>query len=563
MLSEKQHIDDFFRKKEEAFAPDNHLIDAHWQQMRTLLHEPGTEPEKRIPGSKHITKLLGLFVVGIVVLLLAINPFRHSKKKIAATTKQQTTVAAPETKPGKQAVAAMDPLPVTETTAAPQQDVSAPPRVTTAASLPIEQFIPPVANEPTAPIVKLNSEAVNPKPTTYELLQQFYKQLEKEEQVFYINPNRDTTLIAKEGTRLFVPANTLLTKARPAKGQVKIILREFYRYEDIIAAKLATTSNGQQLVTGGMLHISAQQDGKPVTVAPQKAITVHMPTNNYDNRMQLFTGQEVPGSTENSSTLDWLPVGLFQQWTGGHGRTPKALNLNDVEPFSVSYGKKTIAKFYLSQEVLTPKAAIIAQLKQRFGSYYDVIKLKRARKNKDYGQRAGNPLVIDSTPISVKNALASKKLTTQDTLPKYDLRKTDSFYLEQQTRLRNTYNFSLINFGWYNCDRFSNDPRPKVNCMVNLPQGATVGNHVSLLVFTRYRSVIQGNYYGGQQIQYYNVPEGEPVLLITVAVTTDKVVSNIQAFTTSNTVVGNLVFEPTTPEQFKQKLQSLFASQQQ
>jgi hypothetical protein len=563
MLSEKQHIDDFFRKKEEAFTPDNHLIDAHWQQMRTQLHEPGTEPEKRAPGSKHITRLLGLLVVGAVILLLAINPFRHGKKKIAVTTKQQTTVVVANTKPVRKTVTVIDSLPANKIKTGLQQNEAEQPQQTTTYRFPTKQVVAPVTEEQTTSRIKLNQEAIPTKPTAYELLQAFYKQLEKEEQEFYINPNRATTLIAKEGTKLFVPANTLLFKARPAKGQVKIILREYYRYEDIIAAKLATTSNGQQLVTGGMLHISAQLDGEPVTMAPQKAITVNMPTDNYDNRMQLFTGQEIFSSTENSSELNWLPVAPFQQWTGGHGRTPKALNLNDVEPFSVSYGKKTIAKFYLSQEVLTPKAAIIAQLKQRFGSYYDVIKLKRARKNKDYGQRAGNPLVIDSTPISVKNALTSKKLTTQDTLPKYDIRKQDSFYLEQQRRLRNTYSFSLSNFGWYNCDRFSNDPRPKVNCKVNLPQGATIGNHVSFLVFTRYRSVIQGYYNGGQQIQYYNVPEGEPVLLITVAVTTDKVVSNIQALTTSNTVVSNLVFEPTTSEQFKQKLQSLFASQQQ
>jgi hypothetical protein len=211
-----------------------------------------------------------------------------------------------------------------------------------------------------------------------------------------------------------------------------------------------------------------------------------------------------------------------------------------------------------------PRTEITTRLKQRFGSYYDIIKLKRTRKNSVYGRSyEGKPLVIDSTFIVVNKAFTPKKLTNQDTLPKYDVRNQDSFYMEQQIRLGNTYRFALTNFGWYNCDRFTNDPRPKVNCKVNLPKGATEGNHVCLLVFTRYRSVIPGYYHGGHQIQYNNVPEGEPVLLITVAVTTDKVVSNIQARTTSNTVVSNLVFEPTTPQQFKQKLQSLLASQKQ
>lgn len=564
MLSEKQHIDDFFRKKEEAFAPDNHLIDAHWQQMKTQLHEPGTEPEKRTPGNHRITKILGLLAVAAVIIILAINPFRSGKRKLATKAKQQTTVAAPETKPVQKTVTAIDSLPANELKTGIQQNGAEQPQHATTNTLPTIPVVAPVTEEPTTSSVKLNQEATPTKPTAYELLQQFYKQLEKEEQEFYINPNRDTTLIAKEGTQLFIPANALLFKARPAKGTVKIILREYYRYEDIIAAKLPTTSNGHQLVTGGMLHISAQQDGEPVMMAPQKAIAVNMPTDNYDNRMQLFTGQEIPGSTENSSTLDWLPVEMFHQSINVHGPRKKELNLNDVEPYSVSYGKKTTAKFYVAPGVSIPGTEITDRLKQRFGSYYDIIKLKPARKNRAYGRSdGGKPLVIDSTLIAVNKALTPGKLTKQDSLRNYDFKKQESFYLEQQGRLRTTYSFALTNFGWFNCDRFTNDPRPKVNCKVNLPKGATAGNHVSLLVFTRYRSVVQGYYNGGYQIQYNNVPEGEPVLLITVAVTTDKVVSNIQALTTSNTVVSNLVFEPTTPEQFKQKLQSLFASQKQ
>jgi hypothetical protein len=130
--------------------------------------------------------------------------------------------------------------------------------------------------------------------------------------------------------------------------------------------------------------------------------------------------------------------------------------------------------------------------------------------------------------------------------------------------MRNTYSFALTDFGWYNCDKFTNDPRPKVTITANFGKGTSANNYVSLLVFTRFRSVTTGYNGGGHKIYYENIPVDEPALLITVSVNDDdKVVSNIQALTTSNTVVNNLVFEPTTPEQFKQKLQSLFASQQQ
>jgi hypothetical protein len=241
----------------------------------------------------------------------------------------------------------------------------------------------------------------------------------------------------------------------------------------------------------------------------------------------------------------------------------QALNVNEVEPFSVTYGKRTIARFYMSDQVFTPKPELITQLKQRFGSYYDVIKIKRARKNKRYEQSAsGKPYVIDSTPIDVHAKLASKKLTKVDSLRLFALIKQDSVYTYKQALMSNTYRFAISSFGYINCDRFLNDARPKVTMTVDFGKGANGNNYVSMLLFTRYRAFYPGYGGGGHKIYYKNIPEDEPALLITVTVNDDKVVSNIQAINTSHTVINDLPFEAVTPEQFKQKLESLFVSQQ-
>jgi hypothetical protein len=529
MLSDNQHIDDFFRKKEEAFAPDNQLAATHWQQFKTQLNEPGGDPDKRSPGNKHITRLLGLLVVAAVVIITAINPFKHSKKKIPATTKQQTTVV-PRAIPAQ-------PDTITEFSITPVHPVEK--KGTSIISVTNEiacmPFIPPPIEEPSAE----------------ERLQQFYQQLGKASQEFYIDNTRDTSLVAKEGTRLFVPTNTLIKKA----GPVKIVVREYYKYEDIVAAKLTTTSNGQQLITGGMLHISAEQDGVPVTIAPQKAITVNVPTDNYDDRMQLFTGQQ------SNTTLNWLQVGPFHQKMIDHsGHIDFELNVNKVQPFSVSYGKKTTAKFYVARTINVSKAELTTRLKQRFGNYYDVIKIKRAPK-KAYMEEQ---LVIDSTPVyDTVKFIPAYNTNASIRISKDDGGQQDSFYLVQQGRLRNTYDFALTSFGWYNCDKFSNDPRPKVNFNVYLDKGATEGNHVCLLVFTRNKSIVRSVYRGGQKVYFPQIPVGESAILVTVAVTADNVVSNMHPVTISETAVRNLTFTPTTPEQFKQQLQSLFASQKQ
>lgn len=556
MLSEKQHIDDFFRRKEEAFTPDEQPIDAHWQQMRAQLADPDPTPGNAKAGSnisRHFNKFLGGLITVIIIAVLAINPFRSHKKIVAQTKQSESTVAVTTNKEVKQE-RPIDSLANTTTKAVALPGLIDVPIATSEdynsgsdADLPI----PPPVEE---------------KPDAYTLLQAFYKKLEKPEQEFYIEADRDTTLIAKEGTQLLVPANTLMTKGGPVKGPVKIVIREYYRNEDIIAARLHTLSNGQQLETGGMLHISAEQDGVPVLIAPQKTIIVTMPANNYDSRMQLFMGQEIPDDVSSSTELNWIPAEpVFQGLMNcGSGRKILALNVNEVEPFSVNYGKRTVAKFYMSDQVFTPKPELIAQLKQRFGSYYDVIKIRRARKNKNYENApGGKPYVIDSTPIDVKAKLASKKATKQDSLRLFSLLKQDSVYNYNQALMSNTYRFAISSFGYINCDRFLDDPRPKVTMTVNFGEGANANNYVSMLLFTRYRTFCRGYGGAGHTIFYKNIPEDEPALLITVTVNDDKVVSNIQSFTTSHTVANNFPFEPVTPEQFKQKLESLLASQKQ
>lgn len=549
MLSDNQHIDDFFRQKEEAFAPDNLPVEANWQQFKTQLSKPGGDPGKGSPGNTHITRLLGLIVVAAVVLLIAINPFKHSKKKITATTKQQTTVA------------------VRDTPAASKPDVKV------AADAPAQVIVTrPAANKhaheqspilisaiPAAPVTanKGNDTVESASPDATEMLQSFFQQLEKPATEFYINTDRDTILVTAAGTRLVIPAHTLLNKT----GAVKITVREYYKYEDIIAAKLTTTSNGEQLITGGMVHISAEQDGQPVTIAPQKAITVNMPTNNYDDSMQLFAGQEVPRDDQNITDLNWLPLGPFIQKINDHS-APKGyeLNLDKVEPYAVNYGKNTTAKFYVSRYLTIAKTELTDRLKQRFGSYYDVIKIKRAPKW-SYRDRLH---VIDSIPVGDIITFSSTYTTTGNIrLSKENGLTQDSSFNAQQQKLYGVYSFALNKFGWYNCDRFLKDRRAKVDCTVLLDKGATAANHVCFLVFTRYKSLVQGDYWRGQKQSFPQVPAGESAIVVTVAVNAGKVVSSMQPVTISATPITDLTFTPTTPEQFKQQLQSLLSSQKQ
>lgn len=602
MQSDKQHIDDFFRRKEEAFTPDEQNATAHWQQMQKQLAEPGTgalaNPKNGLNGMRKIGKFLGGLLVVIIIAILAIKTNRLNKKASTTTTKQQSTAVAPQPIPEtkQQTVPATaettkQEATITTTNVIPVNKPKAPPvpamtlisppitraetESVTTRSMEYNREEQTLSNESLFSHIRSNDSIKN-KPETKASLQQFFDELKKEEQTFYVQVGSDTTLIAKEGTQLVIPANILYRKNNVAKGQVKITMREYYKMEDILAAKLTTTSNNKQLVTGGMVHITAQQDGENLTVDPTRTITIKMPVDKdkYDNNMQLFTGQEAHTGTDTSSNINWLQAGRSMQPLDGSDKKVLDFNIGWVEPYAESYRKKNIAKFYVSPRITMPKAAIIAQLKQRFGGYYDVIKLKRYHKKPGDPQYTfGSPVkprwefyvkqvIIDSVYVNVLAALTSGDIPKQDSIRYMALLKDDSVYMKKYLAMHNTYKFALSGFGWVNCDRFIDDPRPKITVTASLGDGANANDYVSMLVFKRYQSIIN-SYRGYKNFYFHNIPDAEPAFLITLTLNNDKVVSNIQSITASNKVIDNLVFEPTTPEQFKQKLQSLFASQQQ
>ncbi|MCS3796247.1 hypothetical protein [Niastella sp. OAS944] len=573
MQSDKQHIDDFFRQKEEAFRADEQHATAHWQQMQKQLANPGPGASTNNRTIKQIGRFLGALLTIAIIALLTIKINRSNKKAITRTNKQQSAVVAPPTK----AATMPDTLshisqPTNKTVhVTPTSQKKPPPEpAMTLISPPITR-----AEETSTQTAEYNNselgnnsktfETKGPKPNAQTLLNLFYDQLKKKEEAFYIDADRDNTITAKEGTILTIPAHAFINKSGVAKGKVKIIVHEYYKYEDILAAKLSTTSNDKQLVTGGMLHISAEQDGKEVKIAPQSAVAVSVPTDDYNTKMMLFKGVEQPSETDNT-TLNWIPAGAFQELTfQGHNRTVQVLNLQKVEPASVNYGKKTTAKFYVSSQIDIPKSALIAALKQRFGTYYDEIKLKKLRKKKaqeptSFDDRSS---IIDSVRIDLHKAFKMRLLPKNDSLYYALLLKQDSIEHEKRIKRQKHYRFAITDLGWINCDFFSNNASPKINLTTDLGKGQDGHTCFSQLVFTKYRSVLQSYYVSGNKLRYERVPEGEAVVLVIVTVKDDTVWSCFRSLNITKSAVTDLVFEPTTPEQFKQKLQSFFAPQQQ
>jgi hypothetical protein len=81
--------------------------------------------------------------------------------------------------------------------------------------------------------------------------------------------------------------------------KIQLELKEAYSMQDILLAGLTTESNGKALLSGGMLYINATANGKTVDLV--KPIKVSVPTEAYDNNMQLFKGE-----IKADSSINWV-----------------------------------------------------------------------------------------------------------------------------------------------------------------------------------------------------------------------------------------------------------------
>jgi len=103
-----------------------------------------------------------------------------------------------------------------------------------------------------------------------------------------VRPGRDTLLLGAQGTHVLVPAHAW--DLPDSTAVVQLALREFYTPADIILAGLSTNAGPQLLETGGMVHLAATANGRPVRLLPGRPVLLRLPTRLAQPGMQLFEG---------------------------------------------------------------------------------------------------------------------------------------------------------------------------------------------------------------------------------------------------------------------------------
>lgn len=100
--------------------------------------------------------------------------------------------------------------------------------------------------------------------------------------------DKDTTIIAANGTKLFISAGTF---APYNTKEVHVEIKEYLDRCDLFGLDIHMQSvDGEYLLSDGMMYIAARKEGK--NVGFQKPIEVWMPTSKTDTTMRVYTTQK-------------------------------------------------------------------------------------------------------------------------------------------------------------------------------------------------------------------------------------------------------------------------------
>jgi len=98
---------------------------------------------------------------------------------------------------------------------------------------------------------------------------------------FVVNSEVDSTIVYATGTIITIPSGVFSDEeGEDVKGKVEIHYREFHDAIDILLSGIPMNYDSAgityQLESAGMFEITATQDGKPVTLKPNKSLIVNM-----------------------------------------------------------------------------------------------------------------------------------------------------------------------------------------------------------------------------------------------------------------------------------------------
>ncbi|MFP2995091.1 energy transducer TonB [Spongiivirga sp. MCCC 1A20706] len=415
--------------------------------------------------------------------------------------------------------------------------------------------------------------------------------IRKSPETFVVDNEKGMSITCKEGTKLSFQKHAFINKktGKLVRGKINLKVEEYYKMNDIVLADLTTTSNGDMLETGGMLHIAAEKNGQELALDPMKSMRVEFPIKEKKEAMQLFLGEE------NEDGINWVIKEVEKEEELEDVDVPLAL-VEEVPVFPscedvvraqqrACFNSK-IRSFIVNN--LNTKLAESMGIADRQRVYLNFVidttgSIQRIRSRGDYTilnqeaervisllpkinpgvQRGRKVNVPFSIPIDF-NLNSSNVISGPDRL--FRRRKSDSvsrskfqasIESKDPSRLSNpeinAYIFSGTKLGWINCDRFR---RTNQKMMVKIKDAE--GSKIKL-IFKNIRSVLPGNVLSNA-VDFGSVPSNTPALLFALKKIDGKFYMATKEITTAKGLELDLDFKEMSLKQLRQAVEKAVAT---
>lgn len=369
---------------------------------------------------------------------------------------------------------------------------------------------------------------LKPKPDYGPELATLLAALKPEAQVFEIDPQKDTALLCKGGTIIYVPAKSF--KAVRRKQTIRFEVREARHKSEMILEALTTTSNNQILASDGMIKIEVFQGRRKLKLAKGKTLGISMPQLTKLEKPQLFDGVY-----KQANILNWLP------------------SRNSFFGFSRGFSCNT-GYYYAHCPFFWCKIRGVFRGRPRARTY---VSFPFYPYYEEYGVETYEEL------IALLNAdlPEGEKLSTDDEILAkiYSDRRAK---IEERMASGSAYQSDLSDYlfntgrlGWINIDSFSSyPPEMLLTQRIKCKQAERVQMQI---VFKEQNSILPPNFYNQDSFLFKDVPKDEPVIAVAI-----KFIRGQAYLAMSEFKLGEepeLNFEPVTAESIKESLKVLDA----
>lgn len=418
-------------------------------------------------------------------------------------------------------------------------------------------------------------------------LREWRASLIEDVQTFRVNADQPIRIKGKKGTELFFPALSFAdANGNAVHGEIELQLKECYDFLSFFAEGLTTvTSNDELIETGGTIHLQAWQKGRELELLPEAAGVAMFPKNGQEKPgMETFYGE-----TTDNETVVWnagdptsgtffvsnnsMTRPTFVPRSSARLRHTEVTTKKDNDVFArkvtwkLKDSQSTLLKWF--EETELTDTTLIRYFRHEGKRLTTTLRFDENGKIKRAGFGKKIPLDVAR---AMENFLSQAPAVDIKKMGRY---KPSSIYMLglqgwtfniappasaiyaaagmdsiTYTKLNETFNIlSLNKMGWINCDRFYRDQRPKVQYAVTAP----AETELMVLQFTKIRSQMYGQKAGDCWV-FPNLPEGEPVKLVAIAMKGDQRLVTIHPDKISGEKENLVEGEPITDEELANAL---------